>query len=141
MRRKPYHPQRSLDDKNLPKYSIAVASSLSGVPEQQLRRMEESGLLSPERTDGNTRRYSDEDIAQIAELVALANAGINAAGMRHILTMQAGMDSLRAELEALRAEVASLREHLAEAAASSSPSVAKSPAEMSSAAKCGDSGE
>ncbi len=120
MRRKPYRPQRSLDDKKLPKYSIAVASSLSGVPQQQLRRMEESGLLSPERTEGNTRRYSDENIAQIAEVAELANAGINAAGIRHIRSLQAAMESLRAEMEVLRAEVASLRAQLAAATSISS---------------------
>src|SRR5579884_3080778 len=102
MRRKPFGPQRSTDDRSFPKYTIAVASGLSGVPQQQLRRMEESGLLSPTRTQGKTRRYSDEDIAQISAVAELADAGINAAGIRAIL-------ELRAELAALRGEVALLK--------------------------------
>lgn len=88
---------KSTQDRSLPKYSIAVASDLSGVPQQQLRRMEESGLLAPNRTEGNTRRYSDDDLTQIAEVADLAEAGVNAIGIRYIL-------ALRAELAALHTE-------------------------------------
>lgn len=101
-------PRKSAHDATTPKYSIAVASDLSGVPQQQLRRMEEGGLVAPARTVGNTRLYSDEDVTQIAAVVALADEGINAAGIRHILR-------LRAELAAMRAENAALRQRLADA--------------------------
>jgi MerR family transcriptional regulator/heat shock protein HspR len=90
----------------VPKYSISVASDLSGIPQQQLRRMEESGLLTPKRTDGNTRRYSDEDVAQMGEIAELADEGINAAGIVHIQRLQL-------ELQAAYAEIARLRELLA----------------------------
>jgi MerR family transcriptional regulator, heat shock protein HspR len=100
-------PAKSTQDHSLPKYSIAVAADLSGIPQQQLRRMEESGLLTPNRTEGNTRRYSDDDLTQIAEVADLAEAGVNAAGIHHIL-------ALRAELAALRAENAELRSLLAQ---------------------------
>lgn len=95
----------SLPNANFPKYSIAVASDLSGVPQQQLRRMEESGLVTPSRTEGKTRRYSDNDLAHIAAVAGLSDEGINAPGIRYIL-------QLRQDLEALRAEVADLRQRL-----------------------------
>ncbi len=92
----------SLEDRALPKYSIAVASDLSGTPQQQLRRLEESGLLTPGRTDGNTRRYSDDDMARIAEIGDLAESGVNAEGIRQILALRAELAALRAENEDLR---------------------------------------
>ncbi|HEU5344489.1 MAG TPA: MerR family transcriptional regulator [Ktedonobacterales bacterium] len=94
-----------LPDADFPKYSIAVASDISGVPQQQLRRMEESGLVSPSRTEGKTRRYSDNDLTHIAEIANLSDEGINASGIRYIL-------QLRRDIDALRAEVAELRERL-----------------------------
>jgi MerR family transcriptional regulator/heat shock protein HspR len=105
MRRKSRGPKRSVTDSTVPKYSIAVASDLSGIPQQQLRRMEEGGLLTPTRTDGNTRRYSDDDVTQMGEIATLADAGINAAGIRHI-------QGLQLELQVAYAEIARLRELL-----------------------------
>lgn len=97
--------QPRLPDADFPKYSIAVASDISGLPQQQLRRMEESGLVSPSRTEGKTRRYSDNDLAHIAEVANLSDEGINAPGIRYILQLQQ-------DIEALRAEIAELRERL-----------------------------
>lgn len=94
-----------LPDADFPKYSIAVASDLSGVPQQQLRRMEENGLITPSRTEGKTRRYSDNNLTHIAEVTDLSDEGINMPGIRYIL-------QLRQDLEALRAEVADLRQRL-----------------------------
>jgi MerR family transcriptional regulator/heat shock protein HspR len=109
MKQTPAKPHHSLQDRTLPKYSIAVASDLSGIPPQQLRRMEESGLITPRRTDGNTRRYSDNDMARITAIAELSDAGINPSGIRHILTLRQEIDALRADLAALREEVAKLR--------------------------------
>jgi DNA-binding transcriptional MerR regulator len=112
MRRKRTPVGRSFDDPDLPKYSIAVASDLSGVPRQQLRRMEEGGLIAPERSTGNTRRYSDNDVRQIAEVAELADTGINQFGIQKVLAMREEARALRAEIEALRQENAELREHV-----------------------------
>ncbi len=101
---------KSVHDMSLPKYSIAVASELSGVAQQQLRRMEESGLLTPERTAGNTRRYSDDDLAQINEVATLAEQGVNMEGIRRILLLQEEIRTLQAEIEDLQAKLAAKRE-------------------------------
>ena len=110
MPRKPYGPRRRDNLNSVPKYSIAVASDLSGVPQQQLRRMEESGLITPQRTDGKTRRYSDDDMTRIAEVGDLANEGINAAGILYIRKLREEIDALRAENEALRQQLAALQD-------------------------------
>ncbi len=108
-------PVKSARDRHLPKYSIAVASDLSGVPQQQLRRMEDGGLVAPTRTDGNTRRYSDADIERISEVTQLADDGVNSAGIRHILALREEMQALRESVADLRREIDQLR---AESAAS-----------------------
>jgi MerR family transcriptional regulator/heat shock protein HspR len=108
MKRKARGPKRSTADTTMPKYSIAVASDLSGIPQQQLRRMEESGLLAPIRTDGNTRRYSDDDLKQMGEIAELADEGINAAGIRHIQRLQVELQAAYAEIARLRALLAAL---------------------------------
>jgi DNA-binding transcriptional MerR regulator len=101
--------KKAADDPDLPKYSIAVASDLSGVPQQQLRRMEEAGLVAPARTHGNTRRYSDHDLARIDEVNDLANEGINAAGINHILSLRDNLQQLRADNKELSRQVDELR--------------------------------
>jgi DNA-binding transcriptional MerR regulator len=80
--------------------------------------MEESGLLIPTRTEGNTRRYSDDDVAQMGEIATLADEGINVAGIRHI-------QGLQLELQAAYAEIARLRELLG-ASATQSPDATSS---------------
>jgi DNA-binding transcriptional MerR regulator len=106
MPRKRYGPGRQNELSSLPKYSIAVASDISGVPQQQLRRMEESGLITPQRTEGNTRRYSDDDLTQIAEIGDLANEGINVAGIRYIHALRLELERLKRENELLRQQFA-----------------------------------
>lgn len=106
MRRTHSKPKRSISDAHLPKYSIAIAADLSGVPQQQLRRMEEHGLVTPTRTEGNTRRYSDADLAQIGEVAELADGGINAAGIRLILDLRQRISQLEADVASLRARLA-----------------------------------
>lgn len=99
-------PRQQNDLSGLPKYTIAVASDISGVPQQQLRRMEESGLIIPQRTEGNTRRYSDDDLTQIAEIDDLANEGVNAAGIRHIRALRQELERLKHENDLLRQQLA-----------------------------------
>lgn len=106
MPRRRVGPAKSTQDSSLPKYSIAVAADISGVPQQQLRRMEESGLLAPNRTEGNTRRYSDDDLTQIGEVADLAEAGVNTAGIRLILALRSELATLHAENESLRRRLA-----------------------------------
>lgn len=111
-------PAKSARDRHLPKYSIAVASDLSGVPQQQLRRMEDGGLVAPTRTEGNTRRYSDADIERISEVTQLAEGGVNSAGIRHILALRSEIGTLRERMAGMRHELDELRDKAAASPAS-----------------------
>ncbi|HVC26110.1 MAG TPA: MerR family transcriptional regulator [Acidimicrobiales bacterium] len=85
-------------------YVISVAAELAGVHPQTLRIYERKGLLEPARTGGGSRRYSDEDIAQMRRIQELTNAGVNLEGVRRLLALEADLEQARAELERVRAE-------------------------------------
>ena len=84
---------------SLPLYSIAVAAQLADLPAATLRLYEEKGLITPARTEGGTRRYSDDDIAAIREVAALQGDGINLAGVGRVLELQAENAELRRRLD------------------------------------------
>jgi MerR family transcriptional regulator/heat shock protein HspR len=65
-------------------------------------------LLQPQRTQGNTRRYSERDIARLRKIQELTQEGINLAGVIRIM-------ELEREAERLRDRYASLAEELARA--------------------------
>ncbi|WP_046470685.1 MerR family transcriptional regulator [Allosalinactinospora lopnorensis] len=69
-------------------YTISVAAELAGVSPRTLRLYEDHGLLSPNRTQGGIRRYSDNDIARVRRIAELSDQGINLAGVKHILDLQ-----------------------------------------------------
>jgi MerR family transcriptional regulator/heat shock protein HspR len=84
-------------------YVISVAAELAGVHPQTLRIYERKGLLRPQRTSGNTRRYSDRDIALLQQIHEMTQErGINLAGVKRIIELQAQLAAMRrrtAELE------------------------------------------
>jgi MerR family transcriptional regulator, heat shock protein HspR len=84
-------------------YIISVAAELAGVHPQTLRIYERKGLVAPKRTSGNTRRYSDRDIALLRQIQDLTqDGGINLAGVKVIIELQAKLDALRAETDELQ---------------------------------------
>ena len=97
--RMPEHQRRS-DERAV--YIISVAAELAGVHPQTLRIYERKGLLRPHRTSGNTRRYSDRDIERLREIQDLTqDRGINLAGVKAIIEMQAELEALRRRAEEL----------------------------------------
>ena len=83
-------------------YIISVAAELAGVHPQTLRIYERKGLVQPQRTSGNTRRYSQQDIDRLQVIQALTEAGVNLAGVKRIIELQAEIDELRARMQALK---------------------------------------
>jgi MerR family transcriptional regulator/heat shock protein HspR len=69
-------------------YSISVAAELSGIPVQSLRLYEQRGLITPARTAGGTRRYSDDDLIRLQRIAELLSDGVNVAGIAQILHLQ-----------------------------------------------------
>src|SRR3954449_5352670 len=96
-----------------PVYVISVAATLAGMHPQTLRQYDRLGLVSPGRTPGRGRRYSARNIEMLRQVQRLSqDEGINLAGVKRILELEAHVDALRsrlaellAELEATRAEI------------------------------------
>jgi DNA-binding transcriptional MerR regulator len=79
-------------------YGISVAAELTGVNPQSLRIYEARGLLEPHRTEGGTRRYSDNDLDRVDQITTLLAAGVNLAGIAFVLELRDETRRLRAEL-------------------------------------------
>ncbi|WNG93721.1 heat shock protein transcriptional repressor HspR [Mycobacterium sp. ITM-2016-00318] len=90
-------------------YGISVAAELSGLDPQTLRLYERRGLLTPARTDGGTRRYSEEDLDRLRQISDLVAQGINIAGVAEILHLQRRNSELESDNSRLESENARLR--------------------------------
>lgn len=85
-------------------YVISVAAELAGVHPQTLRIYERKGLVEPGRTGGGSRRYSEADISLLRRIQDLTNDGLNLAGVKRVLQLEAELASAREELEQLRTD-------------------------------------
>ena len=83
-------------------YVISVAAELAGMHPQTLRIYERRGLVSPARTEGGNRRYSDDDIELLRRISELTDAGLNLEGIRRVLQLENENGRLRNELEQAR---------------------------------------
>lgn len=76
-------------------YGISVAAELVGTGEQNLRLYEARGLLTPGRTSGGTRRYSENDLITLRRIQDLLQAGLNLAGIAMVLSLETENARLR----------------------------------------------
>jgi len=83
-------------------YVISVAAELAGVHPQTLRIYERKGLLEPARTQGGSRRYSDQDIELLRRIQVLTEQGLNLAGVHRVLELEAEIECLRQALSEAR---------------------------------------
>lgn len=97
-------------DRNKPLYMISVAADLAGLHPQTLRIYEAKGLVSPQRTSGNTRMYSQADVDRLELIGRLTDEGINLAGVMRILDQKERMREIQAEADKLREEVERLHD-------------------------------
>jgi MerR family transcriptional regulator, heat shock protein HspR len=90
-------------------YGISVAAALLKIDPQTLRLYERRGLLTPARTDGGTRRYSDDDLDRLQRISDLVGEGVNIAGILQILHLEDRNTELAADNSELKSENARLR--------------------------------
>jgi len=98
-------PLRERSDER-PVYVISVAAEISGVHPQTLRMYERRGLLAPRRTSGNSRRYSERDIARVQVILELTrHEGISLAGVRMFLELREQLEQMHRRTEALERQL------------------------------------
>ena len=96
-------------------FVISVAAELTGLHPQTLRTYERLGLITPGRTGGGGRRYSQRDVERLREISQLTSAGIGIEGVRRILDLENRVTALAARNEELQAELVATRNALRQA--------------------------
>ncbi len=96
-------------------YIISVAAELAGVHPQTLRVYERKGLVQPQRTTGNTRRYSERDIKLLQRIQELTNEGINLAGVERIMDLERRLAQMQQRAVRLAEELARVEDALNQA--------------------------
>lgn len=90
-------------------YSIGAAARFSGFHPQTLRWYEKQGLVKPIRTRGNARRYTLEDMAQLARIKSLSKRGAGLEAIRVILALEEERRKLYEQVASLERELNRLR--------------------------------
>ena len=101
-------------DKDKPLYMISVAAELTGMHPQTLRVYEQKGLVTPGRSRGNTRLYSQADVERLNLINKLTDEGINLAGVIRILDMRERQLERDDEIERLQRRVRELEDEVHE---------------------------
>jgi MerR family transcriptional regulator/heat shock protein HspR len=83
-------------------FSISAVAKMFSVHQQTIRLYEKEGLLTPKRSEGNTRLFSEEDIEKLEEIIYLTHQlGINLAGVQMILKLKKQMKKMQQQMNAL----------------------------------------
>ncbi|MEC3920504.1 heat shock protein transcriptional repressor HspR [Nocardia sp. CDC160] len=91
-------------------FLISVAAQLAGMHAQTLRTYDRLGLVSPQRTSGGGRRYSNRDVELLREVQRLSqDEGVNLAGIKRIIELTNEVEALQHRVSELTAEVERLR--------------------------------
>jgi MerR family transcriptional regulator/heat shock protein HspR len=87
-------------------YMISAVAQKYNIHPQTLRLYEREGLLTPSRTEGNTRLYSEEDLEQLETILSLTrDLGVNLAGVEIILNMRRRIQQMQIEVNEFMAYV------------------------------------
>lgn len=91
-------------------FLISVAAELAGMHAQTLRTYDRIGLVSPRRSSGGGRRYSERDVDLLREVQRLSHdEGVNLAGIKRIIELTNQVDALQSLVKDMTAEVERLR--------------------------------
>jgi MerR family transcriptional regulator/heat shock protein HspR len=99
------------DRESRPRYVISVAARMIGIEAHTLRYYERLGLVQPERSSGNIRLYSEEDVERLRHVKALmSDCGVNLAGVEVALRLMQRMKEMQQQLEEMETKIGELAE-------------------------------
>src|SRR4051795_10816112 len=105
-------------------FVISVAAQLAGMHPQTLRQYDRLGLVTPTRSGGGGRRYSERDVALLREVQRLSQEeGVNLAGIKRII-------ELEHHVQALQERLVELHDELGQARAAAAPATATAVASL-----------
>ena len=95
-----------------PVYLISVVATILDIHPQTLRQYEREGLVTPSRTQGRMRLYSQRDIDRMKMILRLTRQmGVNLAGVDVVLKLKETMDEMQSEIDQLRGELSKVNRH------------------------------
>lgn len=99
------------DRESKPRYVISIAARIIGIEAHTLRYYERLGLVQPERSSGNIRLYSEDDIDRLRYIKTLmSDCGVNLAGVEVALTLMQRMREMQYQLEEMERRLGSIGE-------------------------------
>src|SRR5919106_1836405 len=101
-------------DRNRGVYMISVAAQLAGMHPQTLRIYETRGLITPQRSSGNTRLYSEEDVERLRRIQELTSEmGMNLAGVERVFELEEELRRMRRRMRSLEKQAERLEHQMA----------------------------
>ena len=95
-----------MDKDSEPRYVISVAARIVGVQTHTLRYYEQIGIITPSRSQGNIRLYSERDVEQLCRVKTLMDdLGVNLAGIEVILRMTKRLAELQQKVEEMESRL------------------------------------
>ena len=94
---------------------ISVAAELAGMHPQTLRIYETRGLITPKRSSGNTRLYSQEDVDRLKRIQELTSElGMNLAGVEKVFELEQQMERMTERMQRLQREAERMERQMRE---------------------------
>jgi len=93
-------------------YSISVVAKMFSVHQQTVRMYEKEGLLTPKRSEGNTRLYSEEDVERLEEIINLTHKmGVNLAGVEIVMKLQKKIKRMQEDMNKMFSQLQGQLDH------------------------------
>ena len=84
-------------------FTIRVVAEMLDVHQQTLRLYEREGLITPERTPGNTRMFSRQNVERLRTILNLTRElGVNLAGVQVILNLKERIEEQQELMEEMK---------------------------------------
>jgi MerR family transcriptional regulator, heat shock protein HspR len=97
-----------IDDAHAPLYSVGQVADMLQLQQAFLRRLDEYGVVRPDRSSGGQRRYSRAEIDQVQYVVELVGEGMTLTAIRRVLELEQQVQHLEAEIEIARSRIREL---------------------------------
>jgi len=99
------------NEESKPRYVISIAASIVGIEAHTLRYYERLGLIQPERSSGNIRLYSEDDIERLRHIKSLmSDCGVNLAGVEVTLRLMQKMKEMQRQIEEMERKIMEIAE-------------------------------
>lgn len=87
-------------------FTMGQAAELLDVRQAFLRRLEAHELVQPDRSDGNQRRYTQDDLERVSHICQLVDDGLTLSGVRRVLALEDEVRMLKAQITRLKGRAA-----------------------------------